>query len=115
MANQRMNEAGKKESAKNEFQVRLPSLCFPKGGGTIRRIGEKFTTNPMTGTCSMTIPIATSSGSDRFELGLELTYDSGSGNGPLGLGWHLSTPSIILSHARPTRGKFDNQMLFPFF
>jgi hypothetical protein len=29
-----------------------------------------------------------------FELGLELAYDSGAGNSPFGLGWHLSTPSI---------------------
>jgi RHS repeat-associated protein len=40
------------------------------------------------------VPIATSPGRAGFELGLEVSYDSGAGNGPFGIGWHLSTPSI---------------------
>lgn len=72
----------------------VPTLSLPKGGGAIRGIGEKFSTNPATGTGSLSAPIATSPGRAGFELGLELSYDSGSGNGPFGLGWHLSTPSI---------------------
>ncbi len=72
----------------------LPSLSLPKGGGAIRGIGEKFAANPATGTGSLTIPIATSTGRASFQLSLELRYDSGSGNSPFGLGWHLSTPSI---------------------
>ncbi|HEX8110939.1 MAG TPA: SpvB/TcaC N-terminal domain-containing protein, partial [Kofleriaceae bacterium] len=75
-------------------QSLLPSITLPRGGGAIRGIGEKFSTNPATGTASLSIPIATSPGRAGFELGLALTYDSGAGNGPFGLGWHLSTPSI---------------------
>jgi hypothetical protein len=37
-----------------------PQLSLPKGGGAIRGIGEKFTANPVTGTGSLTVPIATS-------------------------------------------------------
>ena len=37
-----------------------PSL--PRGGGAIRDIGEKFTTDPANGTGSMEVPIATSPG-----------------------------------------------------
>jgi len=69
-------------------------LSLPKGGGAIRGIGEKFSTNPATGTGSLSVPIATSRGRAGFELGLELTYDSGGGNGAFGIGWRLSTPSI---------------------
>jgi RHS repeat-associated protein len=69
-----------------------PSL--PKGGGAIRGIGEKFAMNPVTGTASFTVPIATSPGRGGFGPELSLAYDSGSGNGPFGLGWHLSIPSI---------------------
>jgi RHS repeat-associated protein len=69
-------------------------VSLPRGGGAIRGIGEKFSTNPATGTCSLNIPIATSPGRAGFELSLELSYDSGSGNGPFGIGWHLSTPSV---------------------
>jgi hypothetical protein len=71
-----------------------PQLSLQKGGGAIRGIGEKFTTNPVTGTASLTVPIATSRGRSGFGPRLSLSYDSGSGNGPFGLGWSLSIPSI---------------------
>ena len=71
-----------------------PSINLPKGGGAIRGIGEKFAANPVTGTGSLTIPIATSPGRSGFGPQLSLSYDSGSGNGPFGLGWNLSLPSI---------------------
>src|SRR6266480_256327 len=72
----------------------LPSISLPKGGGAIRGIGEKFGANPVTGTGSMTVPIATSPGRSGFGPQLSLSYDSGSGNGPFGFGWSLSLPSI---------------------
>jgi RHS repeat-associated protein len=72
----------------------LPALSLPKGGGAIRGMGEKFSTSPATGTGSLSVPIVTSPGRTGFELGLALSYDSGTGNGPFGLGWQLSTPSV---------------------
>jgi hypothetical protein len=71
-----------------------PSISLPKGGGAIRGIGEKFAANPVTGTGSLSVPIATSPGRSGFGPQLSLTYDSGSGNGPFGFGWSLSLPSI---------------------
>src|SRR5579859_5264598 len=71
-----------------------PALSLPKGGGAVRGIGEKFSANPVTGTGSMSVPIATSPGRSAFAPQLALAYDSGAGNGPLGFGWHLSLPSI---------------------
>jgi hypothetical protein len=59
-----------------------------------RDIGEKFTVNPATGTASMTIAVATSPGRAGFGPSLSLTYDSGAGNGPFGLGWKLALPAI---------------------
>ena len=38
----------------------LPSVSLPKGGGAIRGIGEKFAANPVNGTGSTSVPIATS-------------------------------------------------------
>jgi hypothetical protein len=67
---------------------------LPKGGGTIRGIGETFTANPATGTGSVSVPIATSPGRSGFGPGLALSYDSGRGNGPFGFGWWLSVPSV---------------------
>jgi len=57
-------------------------------------MGEKFAANPVTGTGSMTVPIATSPGRAGFGPQLSLSYDSGAGNGPYGFGWSLSLPAI---------------------
>ena len=73
---------------------RAPTISMPKGGGAIRGMGEKFTANPITGTGSLSIPIATSPGRAGFGPQLFLSYDSGAGNGPFGLGWNLASPSI---------------------
>ncbi len=82
------------DGARTDGQVRAPSVQLPKGGGAIRGIGEKFGANPVTGTASMTVPIATSPGRSGFGPQLTLSYDSGAGNGPFGFGWSLSLPSI---------------------
>jgi hypothetical protein len=71
-----------------------PSISPPTGGGAIRGIGEKFAANPVTGTGSLTLPIATSPGRAGFGPALSLAYDSGAGNGPFGFGWRLSLPAI---------------------
>lgn len=71
-----------------------PSVTLPTGGGAIRGIGEKFAANPVSGTGSMSVPIATSAGRSGFGPQLSLSYDSGSGNGPYGFGWSLSLPAV---------------------
>ncbi|MBA3242865.1 MAG: VCBS repeat-containing protein, partial [Acidobacteria bacterium] len=82
------------ESGAGPPTVTAPSISLPKGGGAVRGIGEKFATNPITGTGSMTVPIATSPGRSGFGPELSLSYDSGSGNGPFGFGWSCALPSI---------------------
>ena len=84
----------KAEQVSKVGQSNVPSITLPKGGGAIRGIGEKFAANPVTGTGSMTVPIATSPGRSGFGPQLSLSYNSGSGNGPFGFGWSLSIPSI---------------------
>ena len=80
--------------ADGSYAMQAPSLSLPKGGGAVKGIGEKFTANPVTGTGSFTIPIALSPGRSGFGPQLTLSYDSGHGNGPFGLGWNLSLPAI---------------------
>ncbi|HMV56102.1 MAG TPA: SpvB/TcaC N-terminal domain-containing protein [Nitrospira sp.] len=87
-------ESSDGNSAEKSFQVSAPAITLPKGGGAIRGIGEKFAANPVTGTGSMTVPIATSPGRSGFGPQLSLSYDSGAGNSPFGFGWSLSLPSI---------------------
>ena len=87
-------EARDSGSRGDQFTVAAPSISLPKGGGAIRSIGEKFAANPVTGSGSMSVPIATSPGRSGFGPRLSLSYDSGSGAGPFGFGWSLSLPSI---------------------
>jgi len=82
------------DSAPATNQISAPTISLPKGGGAIRGMGEKFAANPVTGTGSMSVPIVTSPGRSGFGPQLSLLYDSGAGNGPFGLGWNLSLPSI---------------------
>ncbi|HET6232637.1 MAG TPA: SpvB/TcaC N-terminal domain-containing protein, partial [Longimicrobiaceae bacterium] len=84
--------AGKGSEADPRFAP--PQVSLPKGGGAIRGIGEKFAANPVTGTGSLSVPIAVPPGRSGFAPQLSLSYDSGSGNGPFGLGWSLSLASI---------------------
>jgi RHS repeat-associated protein len=86
---------GDDKSAPSEpFGPQAPQLGLPKGGGAVRGIGEKFSANPVTGTGTLSVPIATSPGRSGFGPRLSLTYDSGSGNGPFGFGWSLALPAI---------------------
>src|SRR2546426_1750442 len=82
------------ETSNEQRSTGAPTITLPKGGGAIRGMGEKFAANPVTGTGSMTVPIATSPGRSGFGPQLSLSYDSGSGNGPFGFGWSLSIPAI---------------------
>ncbi len=87
-------------SNQSDTQAQLPSIELPSGGGSINGIGEKFQTNAVTGTSSMSIPIAISSGRSALTPGLSVSYNSGSGNSLFGYGWSLSVPSIKRKTAR---------------
>ncbi len=65
-------------------------MTLPKGGGAVRGIGEKFSTNPLTGTATISVPIFTTPSRWDFYPKLSVTYDSGNGNGIFGLGWDIS-------------------------
>ena len=86
------NGASKKDQS---MLIQAPALSLPKGGGAIHGMGEKFSANPVTGTGSMAVPIATSPGRAGFGPQLSLSYDSGAGNGIFGLGWSLGQASIV--------------------
>lgn len=77
--NRDSRQAGDKTEQPQPFTA--PAITLPKGGGAIRGMGEKFAANPVTGTDSMTVSIATSLGRSGFGLRLVLSYDSGAGDG----------------------------------
>jgi RHS repeat-associated protein len=71
-----------------------PSITLPKGGGAIKGIEEKFEVNAVTGTAGFSIPLPGSPSRQNFAPQLVLSYDSGAGNSPFGLGWNVGVPAI---------------------
>jgi RHS repeat-associated protein len=69
-------------------------ISLPKGGGSIRGLGEKFQARLFDGTSTWSIPIETSKSRGGFGPELRLDYSSGNGNGLFGLGWSLGFPSV---------------------
>jgi RHS repeat-associated protein len=88
------NGSDQTDSAPSQSPFTAPQISLPKGGGAIRGIGEKFAANAVTGTGSLTVPIAVSPGRSGFGPQLSVSYDSGTGNGPFGMGCQLSLPAI---------------------
>jgi RHS repeat-associated protein len=86
--------SGSGSEADKSYFAPPPAISLPKGGGAIKGMGEKFAANPVTGTGSMSVPIATTPGRSGFGPQLSLSYDSGAGNGIFGMGWNLSLPLI---------------------
>ncbi|EGV29592.1 RHS repeat-associated core domain protein [Thiorhodococcus drewsii AZ1] len=86
-----------------------PAVSLPKGGGAIRGIGEKLSTNPVTGAGSMSVPVNTSPGRSGLGPQLSLSYDSGSGNGPFGFGWSLNLPQISRKTSKGLPQYLDEQ------
>jgi hypothetical protein len=93
----------------SDFLVQAPTISLPKGGGAIKGIGEKFAANPVTGTGSMSVPIACSPGRAGFGPQLALSYDSGAGNGPFGLGWSLNVPAVTRKTDKGLPRYFDHE------
>lgn len=106
---QKQPENGAANANKDSFAVSAPAITLPKGGGAIRGIGEKFSVNPVSGTGSMSVPIATSPGRSGFGPQLSLSYDSGAGNGPFSFGWNLSVPSVTRKTDKGLPQYFDAQ------
>ena len=88
------NNAGQGTAASKSILVEAPTITLPKGGGGIKGIDEKFTVNASNGTASVSIPLPFSPSRNSFAPSLNLSYNSGGGNGIFGLGWNLNIPSI---------------------
>ncbi|KAH6984363.1 virulence plasmid 65kDa B protein-domain-containing protein [Ilyonectria sp. MPI-CAGE-AT-0026] len=91
----------------------VSSISTGKGGGALRSIDQKFTVNPSNGTFSLSIPLNVTSGRKGFHPSLSLSYNSGSGNGPFGIGWQLGVQSITRKTSKniPTYGPDENSFV----
>jgi len=69
-------------------------ISLPTGGGAVEGIGETFSADLFTGTGNHSVPIAVPPGRNGFQPQLALSYSTGNGNGPFGMGWALSVPGV---------------------
>ncbi len=83
-----------KENTTKSNTVEMPKIELPKGGGALKGIDEKFEVNAANGTASFSIPLPATPGRHGFSPSLVLSYNSGGGNSPFGLGWSIGLPSI---------------------
>ena len=77
-----------------QFTIQVPSISLPKGGGALKNIDEKFQVNAINGTAAFSLPLPFSKTRSDFIPSIDLSYNSGSGNNVLGLGWNLGFSSI---------------------
>jgi hypothetical protein len=75
-------------------------LSLPKGGGALKGLGETFSPDLYTGTGNFSVPLAVPPGRNGLQPQLALTYSTGNGNGPFGLGWSLSVPGVTLKTSK---------------
>ncbi|HEX8907293.1 MAG TPA: SpvB/TcaC N-terminal domain-containing protein, partial [Longimicrobiaceae bacterium] len=75
-------------------------ISLPKGGGALQGIGEKFSPDLHTGTGNFTVPLNLPAGRNGFGPSLTLSYSTGAGNGPFGLGWSVGVPAISRKTSR---------------
>lgn len=84
-------------------------LSLPKGGGAAKPIDESFKTDLSTGSGFYQVPIQVPKGVGEMSPSLALSYGSGNGNGPFGMGWSMVIPSILRSTKNSVPSFDDNE------
>ncbi|BBE10381.1 Insecticidal toxin complex [Mycoavidus cysteinexigens] len=77
----------------NAQTLSVTTLSLPKGGGALNGMGESLNTAGPDGLASLSLPLPVSAGRG-VAPSLSLTYSSGAGNGPFGMGWQCGVMSI---------------------
>jgi len=70
------------------------AVSHPGGGGGLRGLGESFQPDLSTGTGVYNVPLEFPKGPNQLTPNLSLSYSTGFGNGPFGVGWALNLPFI---------------------
>ena len=92
-----VEKGGTPAATEDNFRQNAPQLSLPKGGGAVHGMGEKFSANPVTGTGSMSIPIATSPAAVVSAAGAAVTSQPSNvkpGNVPVMVGAMISLTII---------------------
>ncbi|MEO7179144.1 MAG: SpvB/TcaC N-terminal domain-containing protein, partial [Allosphingosinicella sp.] len=75
------------------IRITAAQIETPKGGGALSGLGQRLEHNPFDGAATFDIPIPTPAPRG-VSPGLALTYASGSGNGPFGMGFDITVPRL---------------------
>src|SRR6188508_3000881 len=74
--------------------ISASKISLPSGPGSIEGLGESFEPQLNTGTYAVGLPLKLPPVRGAVQPQVRLAYNSGSGNGPLGLGWRLDVPAL---------------------
>ena len=85
-----------KKSGTSENATSLPS-----GGGAVKSIGDSFQPNLAMGGGSYKVPVELPQGPGGFSPKIDLIYNTGFGNGPMGMGWVASVPYVERNRNSP--------------
>jgi RHS repeat-associated protein len=75
-------------------QLATETISLPTAPGSIDGLGESFEPQLNTGSYIFQIPLKLPPVRGRVQPEVSMTYNSGTGNGPLGLGWSFRVPSL---------------------
>jgi RHS repeat-associated protein len=76
-------------------------------------VDQTFEVNPSNGTLSLNLPVHVTKSRNDFQPALKLAYNSGTGNGPFGIGWNISVDSITRKTTNRIP-KYDESDIFLF-
>ena len=99
---------------RNKSGVAPQVLTLPKGGGTVKGLGETFVPDLNSGTGSYRVPLMLPEGRNGFGPSLALSYSSGRGNGPFGLGWEIGIPRIARRTEKGVPRYDDDEDIFTY-
>src|SRR5215510_12334771 len=70
------------------------AISLPSGPGSIEGLGDSFQPNLNSGTMSYGLSLQLPVGTAGQTRTVQLSYEGGQGNGPLGFGWSLCLPYV---------------------
>ncbi|MFG0275924.1 MAG: FG-GAP-like repeat-containing protein, partial [Phycisphaerales bacterium] len=80
--------------AEFSFEASATSIAVPDGPGSIEGMGESFDVSPSTGVGTYGLALPVPPGPGGFAPSVGVQYQTGAGNGLMGVGWGMSTPRI---------------------
>lgn len=89
---------------------------FELGGTSVDQLGVEHVidVDPATGSAVVTVPIPVTDGRSGHGPSLSLSYDSGAGNSPFGVGWSLSHAPAVMVDTRDGLPRYDGSDRYAF-